>query len=76
MLPSNFDVAEHKRMAVLFTAFRYGIRASTTAIENSEKSYKHRYLTYISKGFIGLTMLIKRKRKCRQRAMRLRKIHL
>ena len=38
---SMFDIAEHKRMSVLFSALRYGIKARTRAITSSEISYKH-----------------------------------
>ena len=38
---SMFDIAEHKRMSVLFSALRYGIKARSRAITNSEISYKH-----------------------------------
>ena len=73
---SIYDLAEHKRMTVLFTALRYGIKARHRADANSELSYKHMYQTYISKGLIALRMLMVRKKKVRQRAVRLRKIHL
>lgn len=75
-VPSIYDLAELKRMAVLFSALRYGIKERARSLIANETSYKHQYLTYLSKGFISLKMLIKRKRKCRQRALRLRKIHL
>lgn len=40
---SIYDLAEHKRMTVLFTALRYGIKARKRADESSELSYKHMY---------------------------------
>ena len=60
-----YDIAEHKRMTVLFSALRYGVKARTRAITNSEISYKHQYETYLSKGLVALKMLIVRKKKCR-----------
>ena len=40
---SIFDLAEHKRMSVLFTALRYGIKARKEADANNEKAYKYQY---------------------------------
>ena len=43
---------------------------------NNEKAYSYLAQTLTSKGYIGIKMLIIRKRKCQARAIRLRKIHL
>jgi hypothetical protein len=72
---SMFDAAEHKRMSVLFHALRYGIKYLVTKERNNEKAYDHCYDKLLSKSYHSLKMLIFRKRKIRQRASRLRKIH-
>ena len=38
-----YDIAMHKRMTVLFTAFRYGIKERSRSIINKQKCYDHLY---------------------------------
>ena len=70
------DMAEHKRLSVLFYALRYGIKERCQSLISSEKAYKQLYFSRLSKGYVAMKSILCRKRQANQGARRLRKIHL
>ena len=71
-----YDIAEHKRMTVLFNAFRYGIKERSRSILNKQKCYDYLYRKLLYKALIALRYRIVRKEKCQEGATRLRIIHM
>ena len=72
---SLFDVAERKRFGTLFSALRYGIKARTKSIENNKLAYDFLYDSLEAKAFAVFKNMLLRRRKIKQRVVRLRKIH-
>lgn len=60
---SLLDMAEHKRLSVLFSALRYGIKARSRALECNQIAYDYLYDSLLQKCFIGLKSLLLRKRR-------------
>ena len=63
-------------MSTLFNALKYGIKARNRADFVNEKAFSLLYDSLLSKSFVALKMMLSKKKKCRQKAIRLRKIHL